>query len=81
MGDRGRDRSDVPTSPGGLANVSWQQHREERGMEGFGSELPEEHTLPTPGLWASGLLNYERINFCSFQPLSVWSFVIANTGS
>lgn len=79
MGDRGRDWSDVPTSPGWPRLAGSTRGRREAG-KGFGTELPEEHTLPTPGLWASGLLNYEIINFCSFQPLSMWSFVIAHPG-
>lgn len=80
MGDRGRDWSDVPTSPGWPRLAGSTRGRRE-AWKGFGTELPEEHTLPTPGLWASGLLNYEIINFCSFQPLSMWSFVIAHPGN
>lgn len=39
-----------------------------RGRRGLGQSFPrspqEEPTLPTPGFWASGLQNCEKIHFC-----------------
>ena len=38
---------------------------------------PKEPVLPTPQVWTSGLVNYERINSCSFNTSGLWSSVRA----
>lgn len=43
--------------------------------------LQRERVLQGPGFQASGLQNPERMNFCSFTPLSLWSFVMPTLGN
>lgn len=41
----------------------------------------ESPALPTSWFWTSGLQNHQRINFCCFEPLNLWSCVTVAIGN
>ena len=84
--DGGRDWSDVSTNQGAPRTAGHAQKLEEAGRDSLGETCGAETlgaptsfirsvVLPAPWFWTSGLQSCERIRFCYFKPLSLWSFI------
>lgn len=67
------------------AETGWRseakEHRSHQMPEEARKDPPLECGLANTWFQSSGLQHCERINFCCFQPCSVWSFVTAATGN
>ena len=75
--DRDRDWSDWPPAKGCLQRPKMEEVR--NGFSPIASG--ESPALPTSWFWTSGLQNHQRINFCCFEPLNLWSFVTVAIGN
>ena len=75
--DGGRDWRDAATSQGTPEATRSRKRQEGFSPGGFGGNMAPS----TPWFQIYSFQNYEKNNFCSFKPCSLWSFAIAATGN
>ena len=69
--DRGRGWRDTAASQG----KSWSHQKPKEAGRIFPRNFGRNVILLIPLSWASRLQTWETINFCSFKPCDLWSFV------